>query len=165
MKSLDYIKTTEGIIGYSASTIAKGEKNDCVVRAIASCFDMPYDDAHKFVKEQFNRKDRKGTYNTHSILEKMSLTDKVINGKKISKVYFEEKIIENIVQKRGIKGVYLTSEVIKPTVGKFVKQNPQGTFLIIVRGHAFTIKDGKVIGNITDSTKLKTKIINAFKID
>jgi hypothetical protein len=56
--------TSEGIIGYSDSIIAKGEINDCVVRAFASCFDLQYDKAHKFVKEKFNRVDRQGTFHT-----------------------------------------------------------------------------------------------------
>jgi hypothetical protein len=51
------------IIGYNESAIAKGENNDCVVRAIAS-FELKYDVAHKFVAEEFGRKPRKGTFAT-----------------------------------------------------------------------------------------------------
>ena len=52
----------------------------------------------------------------------------------------------------------------KMTVGTFTKQNSVGTFLVIVTGHAFTIKNGVVIGNWEDPKKLK-KIINfAFEV-
>ena len=50
------------------------------------------------------------------------------------------------------------------TVGTFTKQNPAGTFFILVKGHAFTIKDGVVIGNKEDAKKLKRVILNSFEI-
>jgi hypothetical protein len=50
------------------------------------------------------------------------------------------------------------------TVGTFVKQNPVGTFFILVKGHAFTIKDGVVIGNWEDSVKKKRVVRFAFQI-
>ena len=40
------------------------------------------------------------------------------------------------------------------TVGTFIKKYPEGTFFIIVKGHAFTIKNGVVIGNYEDALKL-----------
>ena len=53
--SLTYIKTEEAILGYKESKIAQTEKADCVVRAIASAYDMEYDMAHKFVSLTFGR--------------------------------------------------------------------------------------------------------------
>ena len=50
------------------------------------------------------------------------------------------------------------------TVGTFVKQNPKGTFFVLVKGHAFTIKDGVVVGNFEDSQKLKRPMRCAFEI-
>ena len=44
----------------SNSKIARGETSDCVVRAIASASGWDYDKSHKFVADEFNRKDRKG---------------------------------------------------------------------------------------------------------
>ena len=44
-----------------SSEIAKQEKNDCVVRAIANACDVNYDQAHKYVTDTFNRKKGKGT--------------------------------------------------------------------------------------------------------
>ena len=52
----------------------------------------------------------------------------------------------------------------KMTVGTFAKQNPVGTFFILVSRHAFTIKDGVVIGNHEDSTKKKRIIKHAFEV-
>jgi len=50
------------------------------------------------------------------------------------------------------------------TVGTFIKKNPEGTFFIIVKGHAFTIKNGVVIGNYEDAIKLRKEIYFAYQI-
>ncbi len=50
------------------------------------------------------------------------------------------------------------------TVGTFIKKNPIGTFFVIVSGHAFTIKDGVVIGNYEDSVKVRRVMKCAFEI-
>ena len=44
-----------------SSAIAKEERNDCVVRAIANACDVNYDQAHKYCVETFDRKKGKGT--------------------------------------------------------------------------------------------------------
>ena len=43
MRKLDFISTSEAITGYTDSIIAKTERADCVVRAIASASGMTYD--------------------------------------------------------------------------------------------------------------------------
>jgi len=50
---------------YSAfdSELAKSEKNDCVVRSVASAAEVTYKAAHDFCKEVFGREDKRGTNN------------------------------------------------------------------------------------------------------
>ena len=72
IKSLPYEATGKAIKGYENSVIAKNETNDCVVRAFASSFEIPYDEAHSIVATKFNRQNRKGTYGTSSTLVKIS---------------------------------------------------------------------------------------------
>jgi hypothetical protein len=62
--------------------------------------------------------------------------------------------------------VKVKGEVVKRkmTVGTFIKKNPEGTFFIIVKGHAFTIKNGVVIGNYEDAIKLRKEIYFAYQI-
>ena len=52
----------------------------------------------------------------------------------------------------------------KTTVGQFSKKFTKGTYFILVRGHAFTIKNGVVIGNQDDAIKLKRPIKQVFEI-
>ena len=158
-----YESTSTAIQGYSESKIAKSETADCVVRAFASAFDVTYDRAHKYVKEEFGRKDRRGTYGTVSRLVKMADDRTTVNYKKVYPVGVRKSstLINSLSYNVTIKG---ETKVRQMTVGTFIKQNPKGTFFVLVRQHAFTIKDGVVIGNFEDSVKTKKIMRCAFKI-
>ena len=151
------------IKGYTESVIAKGETNDCVVRAFASAFEITYDKAHKYVKEKFGRKDRQGTYGTVGTLVKMADDRTTVNYKKVRPVGVRKSstMVNSLSYNVTIKG---EKKVRQMTVGTFIKQNPKGTFFVLVRRHAFTIKDGVVIGNPEDATKTKKIMRCAFEI-
>jgi hypothetical protein len=160
---LPYEATSKAIQGYSESTIAKSETNDCVVRAFASAFDVTYDRAHKYVAEKFGRKPKKGTYGTVSKLVKMVDDRTTVNYKKVHTVGVRKSstMINSLSYNVTIKG---ETKLRQMTVGTFIKQNPKGTFFVLVRQHAFTIKDGVVIGNPADGKKMKKHITGAWKI-
>jgi hypothetical protein len=155
---LKYISTKDAIIGYSDSVIAKSETNDCVVRAISSAFEMHYDEAHQFVKVKFGRKDRKGTAFFVGGLRRM-VGDKVkINGKSFETMGNEYGHVSYEVK---VKGQMVKRNM---TTGTFIKKYPVGKYLVVVRGHAFSIIDGAVVGNASDATMKKRVINNAFKV-
>jgi len=155
---LKYISTKDAIIGYSDSVIAKSETNDCVVRAISSAFEMHYDEAHQFVKVKFGRKDRKGTAFFVGGLRRM-INDKVkINGKSFQTMGNEYGHVSYEVK---VKGQMVKRNM---TTGTFIKKYPVGKYLVVVRGHAFSIIDGAVVGNASDATMKKRVINNAFKV-
>mgnify|MGYP001171506055 CR=1 FL=1 len=160
---LPYEITSKAIQGYSDSIIAKSEKADCVVRAFASAFDIPYDNAHKYVAEQFGRKPKKGTYGTVSKLVRMADNKTTVNNKKVYPVGVRKSstLINSLSYNVTIKG---ETKLRQMTVGTFIKQNPKGTFFVLVRQHAFTIKDGVVIGNFDDAVKTKKIMRCAFEI-
>ena len=150
MKQLPYISNSDGIIGYSDSTIAKTENRDCFVRAVASAFEIPYDEAHSWVRVKFNRINRRGTKRVSGTMDMMSLAKETLNSK-----FFT--IVNNLK-------VWNDFKIKKTTLNQFIKKYPTGTFIIIVRGHAFTLKNGNIIGNPEDSKKLKTIINHAYQI-
>jgi hypothetical protein len=149
-QQIPYAKTSETIIGYSDSDIAKSESNDCVVRSFASAFDMTYDESHKFVAEKLNRKDRNGV--VFFTLKMASMIDRgeTINNKKFEKLPLDGMRMEN-------KSRFVT-------FNQFFKKHKEGVYLIVVRGHAFTLKNGIVIGNTEDSTRLKARINTVYKV-
>ena len=162
-KELPYCITSKAIKGYNESVIAKREKNDCVVRALASSLELPYDEAHKYVKENFNRIDRQGTYGTVNIMTRLDLNNTKINNKTIKRLGKVKDGLYNYSLKYQVKtkdGFVMRNM----TVGTFTKKNPVGTFFILVNKHAFTIKNGVVIGNMEDSKKLKRVVLHAFQI-
>lgn len=148
--SIPYTSTSQAIKGYADSPLAKSERADCVVRAIASAFDLEYDKAHKWVATTFNRKPKKGTFGFPIGMNKMS----------------DNKTRLNYKRTKTIDAKHLTTNggKSKMTVGTFAKEYNTGTFIIRVTRHAFTIKDGHVIGNPDDATALRKIIKNAWKI-
>ena len=150
------IKSADHIIGYNESVIAKGERNDCVVRAVASTFGLKYDVAHKFVANEFGREPRKGTFGTTL---KLSARDNILGVK--YKLVHKENILypgSDIHQKKGGKPVNVPLRL-------FLERFPKGRYLVIVKGHAFSIIDGVVIGNDSDGSRLKAKILFAIKVE
>lgn len=151
MEKLTYIKTSEAIEGYADSLIANNERNDCVVRAFASSLEIPYETSHEFVAKIFNRKSRKGVP-TFPLINWLKENFKIIGDKK------------SIFSKYESPATYYKDRRFKMSVGKFVKLHPIGNYFLLVNGHAFTIKDGCVIGNLEDANKPRTIVQYAFKI-
>ena len=79
---IPYTANSIAIKGYSESPLAKSERADCVVRAIASAFDIQYDKAHTWVQKTFNRKPKKVTFGFPQGMDKMSINNTRFNYKK-----------------------------------------------------------------------------------
>lgn len=92
------------------------ESNDCVVRALAHAYGMPYAEAHAKMKA-LGREDRKPTY---------YMRDKINKG-------FEFKRHFNFDNKKKI------------TLKTFLKGRYRGNYLIRIRGHALAINNGVLI--------------------
>ena len=152
-----YISSSVAIKGIAESNLAQSEKDDCVVRAFASAFGVTYDYAHKKVAEVFGRKNRQGTLH-------FGLTMNALASKQIK---FNRKGVTPIKEDIGLSywfEVKGKSTLRNMTTAKFLEKYSKGTYIVTVKGHAFTIKDGVVIGNLEDSIKLKRPIRAAFEI-
>ena len=152
-----YISSSVAVKGIAESKLAESETNDCVVRAFASAFGITYDFAHKKVAELFKRKNGQGTYAFGYIMGMMSSNNVKVNRKKITPIK-EDIGLSYWVEVKG------KSTLRNMTTAKFLEKYPKGTYIVTIRGHAFTIKDGVVIGNAEDATQRKKVIYNAWKI-
>jgi hypothetical protein len=47
----------------------------------------------------------------------------------------------------------------------FIEKYPKGKYLVIKKGHAFSVINGVVIGNESDGKRLRAKIIFALKVE
>lgn len=151
--TLQFTPAKDSIKNYTDSQLAKSERGDCVVRALASAFDIDYDTAHKFVEVQFGRKFRSGTQNFPQTMKRLVLSQEEISGKKLKSIIRGEETIRGFANSKTI------------TVGNFVKKYNKGTYIVVIRGHAFTIKDSEVVGgNIQDAKRLRCQIKAVWQV-
>ena len=139
---------TNGYDVTKGSTLAAGEKNDCAVRAFANAFNISYDVAHKFAEDKFARKAKKGVKGMFITLSKLGFASFDL----FSNTLFPETRtygIHPIARSKSGKVVNTkyTHKEVNHTVKTFCEQYNKGTYIVIVRKHALTIKDGIVIDN------------------
>lgn len=147
-KSLKGITSDKHIKGYG-ERIARGEHRDCVVRSIASAFDVNYGEAHEICATKFGRKPKDGVYDTASTFKLLSK-----EGFRIGNQPFAP-VANSLLQKE--KG-------LKLTVREFVEKFPTGRYIVLVRGHAFALVNGVVIGNSEDASKLRSRVKDAIRV-
>jgi hypothetical protein len=127
------------------SKLAKKENNDCVVRAFMAAFDIPYDQAHAWVKKELHRKDNKGTFmNAYA----KNIIGKTKNGKKIS--FIGAHPSRNMQYSIGSNKILVNTQYKKQTgytLKSFMENNPVGRFVLIVQGHAVAVVNGVLYGN------------------
>lgn len=156
-------KNSSSVIkNYNESELAKQETNDCIVRAISVAYDITYDEAHQIAKEKFKRENRKGTHTIQFYSNKEN-DGFEINGKTHRLIKPEE------IQYTGsIRYTYEKNKnkdhKIRIVVRQLVEKFPKGTFIVLVRKHGFVLKDGIIIGNPSDRTKMKVKVQNLIQI-
>jgi len=131
-------------ISESQSELAKSETNDCVVRAFMMVLDLPYDKAHKFVADKFNRVNGQGTYTTQ-YLSNIIGTQK--NGYKIRLMGYHPK--RSFGSRKKLVNPKYKNET-GYTVKSFMEQYPTGRYLIIVKGHSLALVDGILYGNYNE---------------
>ena len=152
--------TSKSIKGIVNSEIAKNEKNDCFVRALAAATDMDYDTTHQEVKDQFGRVNNKGTEN-HMIIGQM------LNAEENGLVIGDNRFSVKVLGKTRTHNTYkLYGELIKrkKTVKSFIKDNPKGNYVVTVSKHALAIVDGKLIDNKGEEFRPTRKVDGAYKI-
>ena len=154
----------------NGSAIAKQEHNDCFVKATSAAFDIPYDQAHEWVREKFGREDGKGTFAIPVILGAYS------------KHHFPQFGQLSLFENQG-KNVYVkclgkepkqggelcnpsyTHKQVAYTVKTFADHHPTGNYILLVRGHALAVKDGKIIDNDEFQTQGYRRVVErAYKI-
>ena len=176
------ISDTALIKGYKESKIAKSEHNDCSVRTVANAFNVNYDKAHKFLTENYYRPNRKGvtTHHWHNVNDKFSNDNTTLFGKKIKTIEYPEIEVNakccirkssrwndgsSVNYKKKLK-LYTKrgNKYSQMTVGSFLKKYKEGTYILSVSSHTFTIKDGVVYGNTVDGTKMRVPIEKVWKV-
>ena len=137
----------------SSSKVASGERKDCFVFAIASAAGISYEQAHQLVSEKFGRKDRRGTS-----------TSAILKGLVVGTSLGSRRVVKVIESPTSYYKLYGELVPRKKRLRNFVKEHPTGTYLILVRGHALTLKDGVMYDNVTNTSET-CLVKHAFKIE
>ena len=132
------------------SDLAKKENNDCVVRAFMAALDIPYDQAHAWVKKNMQREDRKGTF---TVKYSKNIIGKTKNGYKVSYIGTHPSK-EGINSRIGSSKILVNKQYKKATgytLKSFMENNPVGRFVLIVQGHAVAVVNGVLYANTNEN--------------
>lgn len=141
--------------------LAKAEKNDCVVRSIASATGVSYRTAHTFCKDEMGRENKKGVNN-------LLMTTRFIKAEDEGLTLDNKEFSIRKLGKREVKNRYkLHGEVIwrKKTLKSFMQSHPKGTYLVLVAKHALTVKDGELLDWDNNKFEPTRKVMDAYQID
>ena len=125
------------------SSLAKNEKNDCSVRALANAFNVTYDVAHLFAATELERKARKGL---RGMFSKLDLLGEV-TFELFSNTLFPETKTYKLEGSLDTTNPDYTHKKVQYTVKTCCSKFNKGTYIVIVNLHALTVKDGIVIDN------------------
>ena len=132
--------------------LGKKETNDCVVRAFAAALDLPYNQAHAWVKKELKRQDKKGTFVSAYC---KNIIGKTKNGKKIN--YMGAHPSRDFLKHSIGSDKILVNKQYKKATGytlkSFIENNPVGRFMLIVQGHAVAVVNGVLYGNRDEQWK------------
>lgn len=98
-----------------------GETNDCTVKALCRVARISYDEAHQYAKE---------------------------SGRKARKGWYSEILLDYVSRQYGLNFKRIKTE--RMNVRRFIQEHPVGRFYLNMRGHAFNVIDGKLIGQVSD---------------
>tara|TARA_R110002153_G_scaffold6655_4_gene30523 strand:- start:1441 stop:1950 length:510 start_codon:yes stop_codon:yes gene_type:complete len=152
------------------SAIAKREKNDCMVRAVANAFEIPYDQSHAWVKDVFKRGVRQGT---NAVISTLSEIDKAVFEPQGQLNLFnsDEKQITikplGTSPKRGgkLQNPAYTHKPVAYSVKAFAERFKKGNYVVLVNKHALAIKNGVIVDNADMQFKGYRRVVeSAFQI-
>jgi len=132
--------------GYSVtngSLLAKGEKNDCSVRAVANAFNVTYDVAHAFCSNELGRKAKRGLKGMYSTLNALGS----VTFDLFSDTLFPETKTYKLAGKLKPRNPDYTHKPVQFTVKTFCAKFNKGTYIVLVNKHALVVKDGIVVDN------------------
>lgn len=105
------------------------ETNDCTVKAVATLFGCTYGVAHRTLAKHGRQPRRGASWETINkavtqLSARFNVTVRTVGMPNASLRY---------AKWRGVKTM---------TIKQFIKRNPKGVFLLSVRGHVATVRDG-----------------------
>ena len=117
------------------------ESNDCAVRATAIASGLPYDK----VRDLYAKYGRKPKHGVVVATIRCVLRDICKDATYISYANYKTRY--------------------RPTLNQFIKDRPNGNWIICRLGHAFAVKDGVVYDAHSSQAGARCKVLFAFKLN
>lgn len=152
-------------------SMVEGSTNDCVVRALTVVTGSTYQQAFDYCAQALGRKPKEGVSvyrleNEIAVNEVLGKRFKSVGDKYYRTVYdYKTNTVLGHIHRpvTTYKGKWGKIER-EMTIQTFLKNNPEGSYFVLVRGHAFAVKDGVVYGNHTDAKQLRKRIHLIFQV-
>ena len=147
MKTKTYIKPAAN------GATKNGESSDCTVRSMSNSSGMDYDLVHSVLKKN-GRRDNKGVR-----------YDVIMPSMKELGFEFVGVFGKTIAAKNGLAHAAKYYDVVaesqnKPiTLGNLVKSLPFGKFVVIIKGHAVALVNGKLIDTFDNSSQSQVAML------
>lgn len=146
----------------------RNEHNDCVVRAIASAFQISYRSSHRWCQNVLERKHRHGTFTTQGIAK--NLDDPRIKRMKLYRAGITSKWYTYIRNLRNLRAQDRAERVVPDilpkgcknlTLGRFVKEiaEPNKTYFILCKRHAIAVRDQVVYDNTNTKKMSRVQLV------
>ncbi len=127
------------------------EHNDCTVKALATLFGCTYGVAHRALAKHGRQPRCGATWRTIE-LAKRDLAERF---KCTVKTYGEPHMLPTSAARFGVRVV---------TINQFMKEHPRGVYMLSVRGHVATLRDG-VLYDWTADTAKRRKVTGYLKVE
>ena len=132
------------------------ETRDCFVQALMRVTGVPYRDAHAFTKEQFKRRDGKGTCGVRQTMARLASTRVTIFG---YRVFVKEIPTRTVLRRTRLFG--LRHVLAFPTVSDSLYLLRNGRYLSCSNYHAWATIDGVIYDN--GPTSNRTRLTECYQ--
>jgi hypothetical protein len=132
----------------------ENETNDCTVCALANATPLTYSEAHALLKQE-GRVDRDG-FRFGPWMRKIARLDS-FNGLKFTCVF------DWINCDKPDLAICCGKFQRRFTINQFIKSNPSGNYIIIVKRHTFAVSDGTIIDAVRNGARKNIEQI--FKVE
>jgi hypothetical protein len=156
----NYLTVNENYSSFN-TPLAKSEKNDCFVRALAIAADVNYTAAHNVAKEVFGRPDKKGTCG-------VLITAVLLRAEEAGLQIGRKHVKMSLLGKKDLKNKYkVKGDIIwrQKTLKSFMQSHPKGSFVVTVANHAVAVINGELEDWSSNAFQPTRKVLSAYKIE
>lgn len=154
---MKYNDAKKSIKGYGKYSMIKNDSKNCLPLAISNATRSAYDSVFEFCSTVLERNPKKGV-SSNKILSLDGGEFKIGN----KKATFHKLSKDRITNTYHLKGEDIAR---KKTVKSFIKDNPKGTFIVLVSKHTFTLRDGTVYDHEEFEFQPTRKVVGVLEVE